>query len=140
MGRIVNTASTGKERNQLRRTVAELLRRLSQKDGIDDEVKDMVAMIVFSLQGIDEGIDASASAWEKRDYWMKAEGFRSEWRWVTQLEGSLRAMIEKDNWEHLPQIMVQLFPRFADIKVSKLTRDPELWQGAYDKLMEEIEV
>ena len=139
MGRIVNIASTGKERNQMRRTIAELLRRLSQKQGVDDEVKDMVAMIVFCLQSIDEGIDSSARAWEKRDYWMKAEGFRTEWRWVTQLEGNLRAMIEKDNWEELPQMMIELFPRFADIKVSKLTRDPEVWNGAYDKLMEEIE-
>ena len=33
MGRVINTDSTGKQRNQSMRTGAELLRRLSQKAG-----------------------------------------------------------------------------------------------------------
>ena len=43
MGRIINTASPGSERNRLRRTIAEILRHLMFKRGVDDEVKDMTA-------------------------------------------------------------------------------------------------
>jgi len=33
--------------------------------------------------------------------------------------------------------MVKLLPRFADIKITKLTRDETLWQGTYERLMKE---
>ncbi len=46
MGRVINTDSTGKRRNQNMRTAAEILRRLSQKSAVDEDVKDMVAMLV----------------------------------------------------------------------------------------------
>jgi hypothetical protein len=73
MGRVVNTNNPGKIRSQLMRTSAELLRHLSQKTEVDDEVRDMVAQLVFCLRGIEEGIESSAEAWERRDYWLKAE-------------------------------------------------------------------
>ena len=82
MSRVINPDSAGKQRTQLMRTTAEILRRLSQKSEIDAEVKDMVATLVFCFREIDEGIDVSATAWEKRDYWVKAEEFRQRWSWA----------------------------------------------------------
>ncbi|MEP7293422.1 MAG: hypothetical protein ABI835_16680, partial [Chloroflexota bacterium] len=76
---VINTDSTGKHRNQAMRTGAELLRHLSQKPQIDDEVKDLVSAMIYALREIDEGIDSSAAAWEKRDYWMKADELRVRW-------------------------------------------------------------
>ena len=34
-------------------------------------------------------------------------------------------------------VLAQLMPHFADIRVKKLTRKPTLWQGAYEKFMQE---
>ncbi len=62
MGRVVNTDSAGAERSRLRRTIAEALRLLGQKQAIDDEARDPVALIVYSLRGIAQGVDASAAA------------------------------------------------------------------------------
>ena len=76
MSRVINTDGPGKRRNQLMRTCAELLRRLSQKQEIDADSKDMLALLTYCLREIEAGIDESALAWEKRDYWMKAEEFR----------------------------------------------------------------
>jgi len=137
MSRVINTDSTGKQRNQLMRTVAEILRRLSQKQTIDDEVKDMVAMLVLCFREIDEGIEQSAAAWEKRDYWVKAEEFRQRWSWAGDMSDQLKAMVYKDEWHLMPQMMVKLLPKVADIKITKLTRKDSTWQGAYDKLMRE---
>lgn len=133
MGRIVHTESKGKTRNNLRRTIAEIVRRLSQKSEIDDETKDMLAFIIYCLNEIDAGIQSSAEAWEKRDYWMKAEGLRREWGWVTQIADDLSEMLKQEQWDHLPQMMAALIPRFADVNIAKLTRNPNLWQGAYDQ-------
>ena len=81
MGRVVNTNNPGKVRNQLMRTSAELLRHLSQKTELDNEAKDMAARLVFCLREIEDGIESSAMAWEKRDYWVKAEQLRQRWAW-----------------------------------------------------------
>jgi hypothetical protein len=135
MSRVINTDSTGKQRNQLMRTAAEILRRLSQKTEIDTDVKDMLAMLVYCFREIEEGIDQSAQAWEKRDYWVKAEELRQRWSWPGDTADQIQAMIYQEDWNRLPPLMVKLLPRFADVKITKLTRSESMWQGAYDRLM-----
>ncbi len=137
MSRVINTDSTGKKRTQNMRTGAELLRHLSQKTDIDPEVKDMVALLVYSLREIDDGIDSSAQAWEKRDYWMKAEEFRQRWHWTGDMADELQSMILADEWHRLPEMMVRLFPYFSDIKINKFMRKSCMWFGSYDRLMRE---
>ncbi len=138
MGRVINTDSTGKQRNNLMRTGAELLRRLSQKPEIDDDAKDMVAMLVYLLREVDEGIDSSAAAWEKRDYWMKADELRMRWDWTARLADQLAALIQENRWNDLPTMMVKLFPYFNDIKITKMTRKEDLWRGAHARLLREL--
>ena len=137
MGRVINTDSTGKQRNQTMRTVAEILRRLSQKQVVDDEVRNMTAMLVYCFRDIEAGIDQSATAWEKRDYWVKSEELRQRWMWVGDMADQLRNMIYINDWTLLPTMMLKLLPRVADIKITKMTRDVSLWDGVYDKLMQE---
>lgn len=137
MGRVINTDSTGKQRNQLMRTIAEILRQLSQKKEIDGAVKDMSAMLVYCLREVEAGIEQSAAAWEKRDYWMKAEELRQRWYWVGDVADQLQALILSENWGLMPQMMVKLLPHVADIKVTKLTRSESMWEGAYERLLRE---
>ncbi len=119
------------------RTGAEILRRLSQKSEIDADAKDMLAMLVYCLREIDEGIEQSAQAWEKRDYWVKAEELRQRWGWPGAVADQLLSMILKEDWNQLPTLMVKLLPRFADIKITKLTRNESLWKGSYERLVRE---
>lgn len=139
MGRVVNLNSTGKIRNQLMRTSAELLRHLSQKAELDDEAKDMAARLTLCLREIDDGIEASALVWENRDYWMKAEQLRQRWAWAGNNSARLESVIRQETWDSLPAIMADLFGYFADIKVQKFTRDASEWQGAYGELMGETQ-
>ncbi len=134
---VINTDSTGKQRNQIMRTVAEILRRLSQKQVVDDEVRNMTAMLVYLFREIEAGIDQSATAWEKRDYWVKSEELRQRWMWVGDMADQLRSMIYSEQWTLLPPIMLKLLPKVADIKITKMTRSESMWDGVYDKLMRE---
>jgi diacylglycerol kinase len=138
MSRVVNVNSTGKNRNRLMRTAAELLRHLSQKAELDNEAKDMAAHLVFCLRGVDDGIESSAMAWEKRDYWLKADQLRQRWSWAGNAAASLEAMIRNETWESLPGIMASLFSHFADIKITKFTRDSSEWHGACQRLADEL--
>jgi hypothetical protein len=137
MGRVVNINNPGKIRNQLMRTAAELLRHLSQKTELDAEAKDMAAQLVFCLRDIDDGIESSALAWEKRDYWIKAEQLRQRWAWTGNSAAKLESLIRSESWESLPGTMAELFGHFADIKVIKFTRSASEWEGAYQRLQDE---
>jgi hypothetical protein len=139
MSRVVDPNSPGKIRNQLRRTSAELLRHLSQKSELDDEAKDMAALLVFCLREIYEGIESSAESWEKRDYWVKAEQLRQRWSWSQDAANKLEKLIRSESWNTLPVTMAGLFEHFSDIKVTKFTRKPIMWRGAHARLVEEFE-
>lgn len=139
MSRIVNTDSIGKRRNQLMRTSAEMLRHLSQKQEIDDEAKDMLALLVFSLRDIADGVIEATRAWEKRNYWVKIEQFQQRWGWAGMMADQLERMIVNEQWQEMPNMMVKLLPKFADIKVTKFTRKPHEWHGCYEKLLSEHE-
>jgi hypothetical protein len=102
---VINTDSTGKQRNQTMRTVAEILRRLSQKQVVDDEVRNMTAMLVYCFREIEAGIEQSATAWEKRDYWVKSEELRQRWMWVGDMADQLRTMIYTEQWTSLPPMI-----------------------------------
>lgn len=137
MGRVVNTNDPGKRRNALMRDGAELLRHLMLQNTITDDAKDMLAQLVYTLREVDEGIEESAKAWEKRDYWMKAEEFRSRWMWAGTTADELAQLVRREDWGNLPTFLVKLMPKFADITITKFTRDETLWAGAHHRLKAE---
>lgn len=137
MSRVINTNNPTTVRNQNRRLIAEILRRLSQKPQIDEDGKDMVAMIVYALREIHEGVQQTIAAWEKRDYWMKAERFLRDWQWTNETAVNLEDVLRHEAWDLLPELMAELFPRFADIQLKSMTRSTDTWAGCYKKLMAE---
>lgn len=137
MSRVINTNSPQKRRNHHMRTIAEILRRVGQKSGVDDEVKDMVSEIVFCLRDIDATIAESVDAWEKRKYWKKADDFQEKWWWASQYAKSVEKLVRDAKWDDLPTLMMKLFPHFADIEINKMMRDERDWLGSYEKLMVE---
>jgi hypothetical protein len=139
MSRVVNTDSVGKARSQYMRTAAEVLRRLSQKADFDDEVKDMASLLVFCFRDIEDGIEEAMIAWEKRNYWNKVEQFRQQWTWVGRAAANLEQVIRADAWDQLPVQLASLFEHFADITINKFTRSADAWEGAYARLMAEMQ-
>lgn len=135
MSRVINTSNPGKLRDQYRRTIAEALRHLMFKRSVDDEVKDMAAAIVLALRGIAETVESTMGAWEKRDYYLKADRFRLEWEWVTPSASRLYEVISKARWDELPAELARLAPKFVDIRIAKMTRSPDVWKSSYQQLV-----
>lgn len=136
MSRVINTNTPGKIRDRNRRTVAELLRRLSRKQDIDAEASDMLATIVFELHEIWVGVETTASAWEKRGYWMKSDRFMREWEWTREMAANLDDVLRHEAWDLVPELLAECYPRFADIKIKTMTRKENTWQGAYARLLD----
>ncbi len=137
MGRLVTVDSTSTERQRWRRTIAEALNRLMAKRQLDDEAKDLAALIVFALREIEVGVERSASVWDKRHYYIKADHLRANWAWCGRSAQRMTNLMRVGDWVRLPVVLAELAPRFADVNVAKLTRGPELWSGAYERLLAE---
>lgn len=135
MSRIINVDGTPTtQRNRLRRAIAEILRHLSAKQEVDAETKDMLAFVVVALHAMEDSIDASCVAWEKRNYYLKADRFRYKWEWLGPTAARIEDLIMTSNWSLLPTELSGLAARFHDVKVSKFTKSPSLWNGTFDKL------
>jgi len=136
MSRITSVDGTPtQQRNAIRRAIAEILRHLSTKQNIDAEAKDMLAFIVFGLRSMDQSIDQSATAWEKRDYYIKADQLRREWLWLPGTAQRIEEILRSDDYRTAPIELAGLLARFSDVKVTTFTKSPLLWQGAYKKLL-----
>ena len=136
MARVINTNSPGKRRNAHMRTIAEILRHLSQQREYNQQTKDMVAMLVFCLRGIDQTVEESIRAWEKRGYWKKADDFQQKWWWSSLMADAIEKLLRDANWDEIPETMIKLYPHFANIQINRMTRDPADWDGAYIRLMD----
>lgn len=137
MSQIININNPGRQRNNQRRTVAEILRRLGQKSTFDSEAKDMAAAMVFLLRDMFGSADKTANAWEKRGYWMKADRLLREWNWTGEMAANLEDVIRNDAWDLLPRLLGEMLPYTADVSVKSLTRPSSTWNGAYHKLLAE---
>ena len=140
MSRLIQIENQTTIRNRNRRSIAEMLRLLMQKPSFDDEAKDMAAAIVLLLREIYEGVEQAAVAWEKRDYWLKAERFMRKWRWTLEMAADMDDVIRHEAWDLLPELWGDLVTKFDDLKIKTMTRDATLWRGAYQRLLAESPV
>jgi hypothetical protein len=51
-------------------------------------------------------------------------------------DDEVSAVIYKGRWDQLPVVLAQLIPRFSDVKVRRMVREPTLWEGAYEESMQ----
>jgi hypothetical protein len=136
MSRIIQTGDTAAKRRHFHvRSCAEVLRLMADRSGLDEETRDMAAFMALSLRGVHETIEGSAEAWDDKNYWKKAEALRHEWRWTLAAAEEIESRLKANDWYELSHYLVTLIPRFAGVKVSAITRDPDNWCGAYRALM-----
>lgn len=134
MSRLINPDSAGKDRTRLSKAIVLSIRELAKQKDISSETKDLAAFIALALHSISEGIDASVLAWEKRDYWVKADRFRMEWMWTGQYAEKMKNAVRNDDWATIAMLMPQIAQKFSKIIVSENHRLGKPWVGAYLQL------
>ena len=137
MSRIIKLDGVGKQRNKMTREVVLAIRELMQQEDVNDLTKDLAAFISLTLLQIYETIDITVAAWEKRDYWVKADRFRMDWAWSGTLAKDMREALENDDWESVAVISAQVAQKLNKVHVPKRNRLGEPWHGAWDELMEQ---
>ncbi|HQC65019.1 MAG TPA: hypothetical protein PK459_07975, partial [Anaerolineaceae bacterium] len=81
-----------------------------------------------------ESVDASATAWEKRDYWVKADAFRMEWEWVLGSSERLKGTLLAKDWAQIASELIVVGQKLNKVQISPKNRIGEPWIGAYAAL------
>lgn len=137
MSPVINPDSAGRERPRLTKAIVLAVRELAKQREVTDEAKDLAAFIALALKSISEGIDVSVTAWEKRDYWIKADKFRMEWIWTEQYADKMKTAVLTDDWGNVAMLSAQIAQKFNKIVVSDNHRLGKPWVGAYRQLVSE---
>jgi hypothetical protein len=134
LSRIINPDSAGKDRARLSKAIVLAVRELAKQTEVTKEAKDLAAFISLALKTISEGIDASVAAWEKRDYWVKADRFRMEWMWTGQYAEKMKSAIIGDDWGTVAMLSAQIAQKFNKVAIAQNHRLGKPWVGAYKQL------
>lgn len=134
MSRVINPDSAGKERNRLTKAIVLSIRELAKQTDLGEEARDQAAFIALALQTVADGIDVSVAAWEKRNYWVKADRFRMDWAWSGELSKKMKSAILEDDWAEVARISVQIGEKLNKVKVSEKHRMGKPWVGAWQRL------
>ena len=134
MSRVINPDSAGKDRTRLSKGIVLAIRELAKQSEPTAYARDLAAFIAIALQTIAEGIDASVAAWEKRDYWVKADRFRMEWMWAGATAAKMKAAVLADDWATVAMLMPTIAGKFSKVTVSDNHRLGKPWLGAFNSL------
>jgi hypothetical protein len=133
LGRLINPETVGKERVQYQRAIILALRELMGQSEVDSKTCDLAAFIVLMLEAIDESIDQSVAAWEKRGYWIKADRFRQDWRWAGNLGSRMRSAVSSGDWAEVGTVSALIFNKLSNVKVPIRHGLGIPWVGAWNK-------
>ncbi len=134
MSRLIKTGSASIDRILLEKGVVLAIRELTMQSGMDTTTRDLLAYIAFSLKAIGETIDESVVAWEKRGYWVKADRYRMEWVWASNLGEEMKQAILMEDWGSVVRITAQVTQKMSKVKISQRNRLGAPWVGSFEKL------
>jgi hypothetical protein len=134
LSRIINPDSAGKERTRLTKCIVLAVRMLAQQTGPGTESRDLAAFIALALAAISDTIDVSVVAWEKRDYWVKADRFRMDWAWAGLYADKMRKAVLSDDWSGVALAAAQTAQHLSKITVPPGHRLGTPWVGAWKVL------
>ena len=134
MSRVINPESAGKDRTRLTKAIVLALRELARQSEPGPVSRDLAAFIALALDTITIGIDASVAAWEKRDYWVKADKFRMEWMWAGLAAAKMKNAVLIDDWATVALLMPQIANKLSKVEVSANHRLGAPWVGAFQQL------
>ena len=135
MSRVINPNSVGKERTQLVKSVALSIRELTQQTDTGPEAQDLAAYIALALRRVSETVEQSVVAWEKRDYWLKADRFRMDWRWAGRYSREMEEAVLNEDWATVALTAANISSKVSNVKIAVRHRMGRPWVGAYQELL-----
>jgi hypothetical protein len=134
LSRVIKLEGAGKDRTRLMRSIVLALRELMKQTDTSEATRDLAAYISMALQSVGDTIEESVAAWEKRDYWVKADRFRMEWAWTTSLGTKMQTALLSDDWAAVALTAGQVAQKVQNVDVPVRHKLGAPWEGAWAKL------
>jgi hypothetical protein len=134
---LIKPDGVGKQRDRLLKGVVLALRELATRNKVDDDTRDLAAFIALALHEINATIDVTCAAWEKRDYWLKADQFRREWAWAGRAAEKMERVVLANEWQNLGLLIPELAKHLEKVTLPKRNSLGAPWLGAYAELREQ---
>lgn len=138
MSRIISTEGGTKERTRLSKAVVKALRLLAQQQQPDNESRDMAAFIAIALGEMYKTVETSVLAWEKKDYWVKADRFRMEWEWCNRSSTAMSKAVLSEDWGTVASTSGLIAQKLMKIQLAPGARIGTPWVGAYKQLQANV--
>lgn len=138
MARYINNETGGKERNRLTKGIVISIRELMKQQKPDNTSRDLAAFIAVALLQVHATIDESVAAWEKKDYWVKADRYRRDWEWTLSMGNKMKQAVLQEDWATIAITSAQIAQKLNTIKVSDKHRLGTPWVGALALLKEQF--
>jgi len=132
LSRVIHTESPSTLRKRLLREIATVLQSGKKAEYSSTEMRDMIAFIAMTLKKIDESVEQTTAAWEKRGYWLKADRFRLEWSWVGMLAGRMEQHLELEDIQAALPVLGELAAAMTGIQPKK-GENRNIWKGAWKR-------
>lgn len=136
MSRVINPETAGKQRKYLLRGVIVAVREMMKQESQDELSRDMAAFIGLSLLEIFDTVNVSVAAWEKRNYWVKADRYRMEWMWSLTLGQRICQAVLAEDWLTIATSMAQVAQQVMAVEIPKRHGVNEPWIGAWERLQD----
>jgi hypothetical protein len=138
MSRIISTEGGTQERTRLSKGVVKAIRILAQQEKPDDESRDLAAFIAIALEQMYKTVETSVAAWEKKDYWVKADRFRMEWEWCTRASVAMSKAVLTDDWGTVASTSGLIAQKLMKVQLAPGARVGTPWVGAFKQLKANI--
>ena len=137
MSRVINPETAGKQRKLLLRNVVVAIRELMKQESQDDLSRDLAAFVGLLLLEIYETVNVSVDAWEKRNYWVKADRYRMDWVWSEQLGHQMCKAVLADDWLTVAFTSAKIAQQVSSVELPKRLNLGEPWVGSWEKLFDD---
>jgi hypothetical protein len=134
LSRIITTEGGTKERTRLSKAVVKAIRILAQQEKPDELSRDLAAFISIACEEMSKSVEVSVVAWEKKDYWVKADRFRMEWAWSGRSAETMKKAVLTEDWGTVAATSGLVAQKLMKVQLAPGARIGEPWVGAYKKL------
>lgn len=131
MSRVIKPESGARRRTKLIKQMALALRHAASGEAAEATQRDVFAFLALSLREVCNSVDETVAAWEKRDYWVKADRFRMEWSWAERAEHELTVSLEQGDLLACAAAAARLAGQVNGVKLPKKMPSERPWAGAW---------
>ncbi|HET7010690.1 MAG TPA: hypothetical protein VFI11_07945 [Anaerolineales bacterium] len=133
MSRVIRIQAAHRTRQHILQAMALAVRAAASPETDPQVERDILAFLDACLAELSKSVDETASAWEKRGYWLKADRFRQEWSWVERSSASLNQALGRRDLERSRACGMELATHLQHVRLPASRLQARPWAGAWKK-------